>query len=304
MTSGLWKEYPMSARSTRLLWLIGLAIICSSCQDGGGPADPAAVADPDAVTVPDPPATVAQKSIAYASGHCDTEMHEVLEGFWNSYDDVVCELAMGVVNDLTGGSVTCTPSGWPPEYEIRLDIPAGAIPDDAPGWPDVMFHIAVPVFGPPGEHDSVPFSFMPDGMHFEAPVSITLCWPPWAGTPSTSGYRILHLFQEWHEGEVHYAFNDRHDVYPEDAPPPGMPVPPDFDMTLYGTGLSWDIDHFSRWELVDGDGGGGDKIPPLPPEQPVEGGDDPLDGLTEGGCWIPAPPPPPPPPGEATAILR
>ena len=242
------------------LLLAGLLILCASCQENEttlAPATPSLSGDRGPDKGP--------------SGWCDPEMHLFLENLWRRWDYVTWTEISGYVDCETGGTLTGVPDGWPPEYRITLDVRPHSVPAHTHGYPRIFFRILVPQEGPQGVMTSVPYILEPDGLEFLLPARLTVCWPEYAGAPSDSGYYLLCLKEVEHDGHPHYEFTDNEFVLPMGPAHPSSPVM-SYPLTL-ATGITRNIDHFSRWELVNGDNTG-------------EGGGGKLNDI-EDGCWIP-----------------
>jgi hypothetical protein len=242
------------------LLLAGLLIVCASCQESEtthAPASPSLAGDRGPDKGP--------------SGWCDPEMHAFLEEFWQTWEHAIWTEISGYVDVETGGVLAGVPAGWPPDYQIALEIKPRSVSSHTPGYPRIFFRILVPKTGPGFPPKSVPYILEPDGLEFLLPARLTICWPEWAGPPSTSGYHVLCLKEVQHDGHPHYAFTDNEMVLPTGPAHPSSPV-----MSLplsLGTGITRNITHFSRWELVNGDNTG-------------DGGGGKLDD-EEDGCWTP-----------------
>lgn len=267
----------MKRFATALLVLAGVSLLCVSCQNEPGPvAPPGTDASPSAT-----PPVVADKGEVGTTGYCRVALHNLLAEHWNTTEDLVFTLLRQTVDVTQDNVLTFLPSGWPSQYAIVLNIPAGRVIKSSrtPNWPLVTFTVGVPVAGPP-DILSVPYFFGPDGLRFNSPgINVSFPWPPWA-TPQVFGYSVMHLYQEWHEGQIHYAYEGNRYLLPggqasiPPAPPEGA-----VDWTIYTTGITADIDHFSRWQVTEGDGG---KLPPF-------------SSLINDRCWVTFEPPPPDP---------
>ncbi len=246
------------------LALAGLLVAMTGCQSS-----------PDrSVTAPVPDSGAdsgADKIAAGQTGYDNPVLHRELDEIWNGSDGILHQMTTGYINRDDGGSIVVTPSGWPAGYEVRLTVPAGVIPAGYPGGADILFGIAIPVesFESGG---SPSYEFFPDGIVFDGFVEVTVCWPPWAGTPPSDSFDMVFLEADWHEMQMHYIVSDRLVATPAALQGPE----PEGGWTLAdrSTEITYHLNHFSRWGVTSGTDDGGD------------GTDVFLPGMdAEEGCW-------------------
>jgi len=231
-----------------------------------------------------PPLVQPDKYAAYLTGTCDHELHNALQEMWENDDGIVWCIIEGTISRVDGGSVSGTPAGWPEGYQVRIDVPPGAIPDTYPD--NVLFGIVVPQsclnVDPAVGRSSVPYRFFPDGIQFNPgyAATVTVCWPTWAGTPPTNGYQLVHLGTEVHEDVTHFRAIETRHAFPLATTLGLDPALKAADTTAWSVGISAAVEHFSRWEVADGD-------------DPTGGGFLEATGVQSGdGCWTDNPPDP------------
>ncbi len=176
------------------------------------------------------------------TGICYTPLHDECEEYLDNGTGVIFEMMGGFYDCSDTVIIDATPGSWGPGHEVSLVIPKGAVPTDYPGYPIINFRVGVPVVGPEGGRSSVPYQFFPDGIEFQLPISVRLSWPDWAvgDSVSVSNLSIVNLKTEFHDGEVHYRIF-RYVTQSEAS------------KALPSKTGDFFIEHFSRWEIVNGD---------------------------------------------------
>ena len=240
------------------------------------------------------PETLPNKIIMGDTGYDDPVLHAELEAIWNDDGQMIRQLVNQIMDPAVGGVLAVTPIGWDPGYEVRISVPANAIP----GTTNVAIGIAIPVFGAPGT-DNPTYEFFPDGINFLKEVDVTVCWPAWAGLPPTRDLDMIFVESIWREGDRHFKVTDRVTTRPA-AVDETTPLEnyTDFERA---TEITYKLDHFSRWGVTSGsdDGtdpggniirtGSGSKVgPDLAKDVSPDPEDDVvLPGVNSGdSCWI------------------
>lgn len=183
----------MRKRLGGCLLLAAMLLVGTSCQEGS-------VLPDGELSTPVAPMDIGGLKSG-PQGECDPEFHDYLEDYWLRSQHQSYTAISGVIDAEVGGTVSGVPDGWPDHYEFALEIPAGAVPPDYPGYPDIMFTIKIPVNN--GHLQPPPpavFELKPAGMQFEEEVKVTFCWPSWAGRPH-AWYYVFCVEQEDHHGD-------------------------------------------------------------------------------------------------------
>lgn len=239
----------LSARFPLLLMVIIALVALAACQESPPTAPPAASVE------------ARDGYIGYLTGTCDRPLHAQLEDWYEVPPGTLWRHYSAVLDCAEGDEFVFTPAGWGTDQEIRIFVPAGAVSPAHPGYPDLEFTVAVPaqsdaipLGGAPETWTAVPFIFSPS-IDFLVPVTVTLAWPAWAEPPADNGFDLVNIGTEIHEEDAHYRVEwVRNAFYATAGGPPAPPVP-----APWTNGIGFQVDHFSRWTLVNGDdpdGGG------------------------------------------------
>lgn len=208
-----------------------LALLTASCKDESS------------LTIPQADQVDPGKFAVSPTGTCSPTLHAQLQEYLENDEGIIFQIFEETLDCSQTAVLHAAPASWGPGYDVQLVIPAGAVPSDYPGYPLVTFSLGVPAVGPGAGLTSVPYLFHPDGIQFQIPIQARLYWPPWAGAFTPEGSALIHLQTEIHDSGVHYRVDAL-------AEPAAVLVSTDKALP---NGCEFNLPHFSRWDVVDGD---------------------------------------------------
>jgi len=217
-------EKPMS-RATSLVLLSTALVFAAGCQEGP--------------TIQEPDITELRVKPIGDPHHGGSDHHELLESL--EYEEFMGWIEPGVGGGLVGYSET-----WPSRHPVIFSIlvPQEALgeppPDPPPGDPPplIEFSLRVPTYDSYMEHPGLPLilRLQPEGERFLAPIKVTATYMPWAGDPPNGFWNAEPVYDEYGE-VIDVLFNEYGNATVS-------PIPA-------GWQISFEVDHFSDWEVGD-----------------------------------------------------
>lgn len=164
----------------------------------------------------------------------DTPLQEHLEMLWKYSESITYDTVQGYVVTGIGGTVSGYPQSWGPNYEFRIEVPPGALT----GQYGTLTPITLKIPRNSRPHIHAVYILEPDGLEFQEPVSVTLCYPPWLIHGQGLRQYVKYRFFK-HDYGHGYGMSDYEEGYAYSA---------DFGPTE----ITFETMHFSRWVLEDG----------------------------------------------------
>jgi hypothetical protein len=153
-----------------------------------------------------------------------------LAELWQISETCEYDVISGIVNTVSGGTVTGSPPSWGPNYTCSIEVPGFAGPGG--GGDDIELSIHIQRNRAYGNYSAV-YKLEPDGAFFMFPVTVTLALPPWQG--EAENCRKFCFFFDGNE----YGMSD----YEEGS----------VDRINGTLSVQFATNHFSRWAVEDGD---------------------------------------------------